>query len=575
MMDQDLESRVEGLFSDAGLEPEEEQSELLLEETIVGLLGDEAGPELETTGRMAVGGLPPLPVRPEEAREEDETPPAGVRLGEGPLRERTRILSVLLHSVTTLGGVLLVFLLIRLIWQESLPWSGLHTLYFAAYSVAIVITLIQWIFNAFLSRALREAEDGRDDAVHAQALLRERAEELSTANAPLQRRVFQLETAAQICQAVASILDPDELMRRAANLVCERFDLHHVGLFLTDESGQWAVLQAGTGEANPQILAQDHRIEVGDTSPVSWCVANGQARIAPAVDATSRQGLVEIDALLQRPRWEMALPLRSQGQVIGALNLQSAERETFSQEDAAVLQTVADQIAVAIDNARAFAEIRARMEEMEAHSRQRERERGAWSMPADTVPRYERTRADVTSLGEATMPEDAGELDQAIETAMAHQRVVVQSDRGDGTEQAALVVPISLRGEALGTLGLHETEGTRQWTDDEIALIEAVADQMALAIENARLLEETQRRAEREQLVGQITAKMQRANDMDVLMQNAIRELLSALDASYVAVHLGTEDQLLTRLSGNSPGQGQSTAEVGQETLRKNRKENR
>jgi len=85
-MDQDLRDRVEGLFSDAGLEPEEEKSEPVLEEAIVGLLGDEAGPELETTGRMAMEASRGLPVRPEEAREEDETPPADARLEEVPLR---------------------------------------------------------------------------------------------------------------------------------------------------------------------------------------------------------------------------------------------------------------------------------------------------------------------------------------------------------------------------------------------------------------------------------------------------------------------------------------------------------
>jgi GAF domain-containing protein len=540
MTDQELENRVEGLFSDAGLEPEEEKSELLLEEAIVGLLEGEARPELETTGRMAVEGLPPLSVRPEEAREEDETPPASIRLGEVPLRERTRILSVLLHSVTTLGGVLLVFLLIRLIWQESLPWSGLHTLYFAAYTVAIVITLSQWMFNAFLSRALREVEQGRDEAVHAQALLRGRTDELATANALLQKRVFQLETTAQICQAIASILDHDELTRRAANLVRERFDLYHVGLFLLDESGQWAVLQAGTGEANSETLAQDHRIEVGDTSPVSWCVANGQARIAPAVDTTSRQGLVEMGAVLPEPRWEMALPLRSRGQVIGALNVQSAERETFSQEDVAVLQTVADQIAAAIDNARAFEETRARLEEMEARPERHGRERGIFPFPAHAVPSYERTRPDAAGLGEATTTDRVGELDQAIEAAMAHRQVVVQSDRGDGTEQAALVVPISLRGEAVGALGLHETEGKRQWTDDEIALIEAVADQMALAIENARLLEDTQRRAEREQTISDMTARFTRSLDVDTLLQTAVRDLGQLLQVDEISVYLGT-----------------------------------
>jgi GAF domain-containing protein len=540
MMDQDLRDRVEGLFSDAGLEPEEEKSELVLEEAIVGLLGDEAGPELETTGRMAVEASRGLPVRPEEAREEDETPPADARLEEVPLRERTRILSVLLHSVTTLGGVLLVFLLIRLVWQESTPWSGLHTLYLAAYTVAIAITLIQWMLNAFLSRALRKAEQGRDEAVHTQALVRERADELAAANAALQKRALQLEAAAQICQAIASTLDLDELMRRSVNLVRERFDLHHVGLFLIDESGEWAVLQTGTGEANAQILRQNHRIEVGDTSPVSWCVVNGQAHIAPAVDATSRQGLVEIDALLPEPRWEMALPLESRDQVIGALNVQSAERETFSQEDVTVLQTVADQIAAAIDNARAFAEIQARLQDVAARSERQERERGIYPRPARAVPSYERTRPDVARLDEATMPEGAGELDQAIEAAMAQRQVVVQSGGRDGAEQPALVVPISLRGEALGALGLHETEGKRRWTDDEIALIEAVADQMALAIENARLLEDTQQRAEREQTLSEMTARFTRSLDIDTLLQTAVHDLGQLLQVDEISVYLGT-----------------------------------
>jgi len=540
MMDQDLRDRVEGLFSDAGLEPGEEKSELVLEEAIVGLLGDEAGPELETSGRMAVEASRGLPIRPEEAREEDETPPADARLREVPLRERTRILSVLLHSVTTLGGVLLVFLLIRLVWQESMPWSGLQTLYLAAYTVAIVITLIQWMLNTFLSRAHREAEHGRDEAVHTQALLRERADELAAANAALQKRALQLEAAAQICQAIAATLDLDELMRRAVNLVRERFDLHHVGLFLIDESGEWAVLQAGTDEATSQILTQNHRIEVGDTSPVSWCVANGQARIAPAVGATSRQGLVEIDALLPEPRWEMALPLKSRDQVFGALNVQSAERETFSQEDITVLQTVADQIAAAIDNARAFAEIQARLEDVEARSERQERERGIYPRPARAVPRYERTRPDVARLDEATMPEGASELDQAIEAAMAQRQAVVQSGGRDGTEQAALVVPISLRGQALGALGLHETEGKRQWTDDEIALIEAVADQMALAIENARLLEDTQQRAEREQTLSEMTARFTRSLDIDTLLQTAVHDLGQLLHVDEISVYLGT-----------------------------------
>ena len=123
---------------------------------------------------------------------------------------------------------------------------------------------------------------------------------------------------------------------------------------------------------------------------------------------------------------------------------------------------------------------------------------------------------------------------------MANRQIVVRSNADDGTGRPAIVASINLRDEPLGVLGLHETEGERRWTDDEIALIEAVADQMALAIENARLLDETQRRAEREQTLSQMTARFTRSLDMDTLLQTAVRELSQLLQVDEVAVYLGT-----------------------------------
>ena len=540
MTEKDLRDYIEGLFSDTGLESEADTSELLAEEAIVDLLAGEAEPDLAGVGEVAAEVQPRVVAQPAATGRPSKTPRAGIGFWGVPLKEqRPRILSILLNCVTTLGGVLLVFLLIRLIWREPMPWSRFQTLYFAAYLVAIVITLIQWMFNASLSKALREAKEKRDEAVRSQTIVRVQADELARANAPLQRRVFQLETAFQIVQAVASILDPDEVLQRAVNLIRERFDLYHVGLFLIDRSGQWAVLRASIGEKEDQMRQPGYRVKVGDTSIVGWCTANAQLCTAPTPGATSIHGH-QVTPTVPEIRSEMAIPLESHGHLIGALKVQSTEREAFPEEDVAVLQMVTQQIAIAIDNTQSLAEIRSRLQAVEKRTRDYAPTEGTYPISTQVALSYERTDHGGIHRASTTIPDELGELGATVAEALASRQAVVQSDSSDGREEAALLTPIRLRGEALGVLGLHETDSGREWTDDEVALVEAVADQMALAIENARLLEETQGRAEREQTLGQMTARFTRSLDIDTLLQTAVRELGQLLQVDETSVYLGT-----------------------------------
>jgi GAF domain-containing protein len=316
-------------------------------------------------------------------------------------------------------------------------------------------------------------------------------------------------------------------VQQVVDLICEQFDLYYVGLYLLGESGRWAVLRAGTGEAGRQMMEQGHRLMVAGTSLVGWCTANAKAR---NVGDTGGQMTGLDTRLLPQTCSEMALPLRSRGRVIGALDVHSSQPEAFSEEDVAVFQTLADQLAAAIDNAQLLAEAQARVEEVEASQQRYLRERWAELTSVDGAPVYERSRSDVEPLGEA-IPAEA-------DLAIVRQEMVVQSEMGDGARQAALVVPIRVRDEVIGALGLQETEGGRQWTADEIALIEAVADQLALAIENARLLAETRRRAERERLVTEISARVRASVDPDTILKTAVRELSQALGAERAAVQV-------------------------------------
>jgi len=276
-------------------------------------------------------------------------------------------------------------------------------------------------------------------------------------------------------------------------------------------------------------------------------VANRQARIALDV---GEEAVRFENPLLPETRSELALPLISRGQAIGAMTIQSAQPAAFSEEDITVLQTMADQLAIAIENARLFDQTQAALAELEATHRLYVREQWAEYIPARVAPHYERTRPGVPPLGEAVLSE--------VEQAMARRELVVRSGTGDGAEQALLVAPISLRGEVIGALGLHETENRRQWTDDEVALIEAVAEQMALAIENARLLEQTQRRAARDRLLAEITARVRSSLDPQTILRTAVRELGAALgtDRAFVQIGLDTPAQS-ARPTANGAGSGE------------------
>ena len=190
-----------------------------------------------------------------------------------------------------------------------------------------------------------------------------------------EHRTMWSQTAAEVSQATATILAPDELLQRAVNLVYDRFDLYYAGLFLVDqadrpngggasEAGKWATLRVGTGEAGRKMVEMGHRLEIGGASMIGQCLATKEPRVAMDVGREGSQGhpVHFANPLLSETRTELALPLISRGQALGALTIQSTSPAAFSGDDIAVLQTMADQLAIAIDNANLIAEAQARAE---------------------------------------------------------------------------------------------------------------------------------------------------------------------------------------------------------------------
>jgi GAF domain-containing protein len=278
------------------------------------------------------------------------------------------------------------------------------------------------------------------------------------------------------------------------------------------------------------MLARSHRIKVGE-GMIGWCVANAQPRIA--LDVGEDAVRLATDELPET-RSETALPLRARGRVVGALTVQSDQPAAFDQEIIAVFQVMADQIAIALENARLFAEGQAALEA--AGRAYGELSREAWISLLQARPDmgYRSDERGVLTLAETWRPEMVRAL---------QEEKVVQGDGAGEEKKIPLAVPIRVRGEVIGVLDTHKPAEEGGWTDEEIALLEELTDQLGEALEGARLYRDTQRRAAREQLISHVVNRMRRTVDMETLMQTTIREVANILGVPSAFVQLGIKSE--------------------------------
>ena len=356
--------------------------------------------------------------------------------------------------------------------------------------------------------------------------------ELEEASERTRRRAAQLQAVAEVGRAIAQVRDLQRLLPQVTRLISQHFGYYHVGIFLIDEASRHAVLRAANSPGGQKMLARGHKLPVGTKGIVGYVTGTGQPRVALDVG---------IDAVhvatpeLPDTRSEMALPLRTGGQTIGALDVQSFEAEAFDQEDVDVLSTLADQVAIAIHNARLFR--RSQEALAEAERSQRRFLQRAWAdfLQQQSGLQFEYALEGVPTAVDAELPAAKQALTQGESVAVSD---AVSDGDDDAVARAVLSVPVKLHGQVIGVIELHEADEARTWTDHEIALAQAVADQMAQASETARLSEQTRARAEREQLVSQITARMTGAANLQAILQVGSEELGKALGVSRSVVRL-------------------------------------
>jgi len=342
--------------------------------------------------------------------------------------------------------------------------------------------------------------------------------------ADLGRRSVQLETAAEVARDAGVIQDVEQLLAETVRLISTRFKFYHTGIFMLDEKKEYAVLRAASSAGGQRMMARGHRLQAGNTPVgiVGDVAARGGAHIA--LDVGSDAVFFD-NPDLPETRSEIALPLQARGERIGVLDVQSTEPDAFSQEDVAVLQTLADQVAVAISNAQLYQRAQASLEaERRAYGELTAR---AWREMARLRPELGR-RYDPGYI----LPADDGALSGAMQRAMAEARPVVTTIEG------AVAVPLRVRGQVIGVLDAHKPADAGRWTEEETTLLETLADQLGAALDGARLYQETERRAAQERLVGDVTARMRQTLDVDAVLRTAAQEMRQALGLSRMTIRL-------------------------------------
>ncbi len=343
----------------------------------------------------------------------------------------------------------------------------------------------------------------------------------------LARRAEQIRAAADVGSAAARLRNLDALFAQVARLISQRFGFYHVGIFLLDERGEYAVLRASNSEGGQRMLARGHRLRVGQVGIVGQVTQTGQPRIALDVG--------EDAAFFKNPdlpetRSELCLPLIVAGKVIGALDVQSTEEAAFTSEDVAALQIMADQIAIAFDNARLLQESQAALESA----------RRAYGAVSQTAWRQlllgEASNPGYLSLANGILTAVAGDPEPEYVEAIKTGKPVFSN------EGLTVYLPITSRDLTIGAIRLDRPAEAGAWSQEDIVSANALVDQLSTSLESARLFTDINRRALKERAIGEITARISASVDVRSVFETAAQEIGRAFPGSEVIVQLHKEE---------------------------------
>jgi GAF domain-containing protein/HAMP domain-containing protein len=347
----------------------------------------------------------------------------------------------------------------------------------------------------------------------------------------LQDQTLRLRISAEIARDAASAHNLSELLDKTVTLIQERFKLYHTGIFLLDKNNEYAILTASPTAAGKQLMANNHRLRVGETGVVGRVAASGEPRIT--LD-TGTDAVHFDNPLLPETRSEMALPLKVENRLIGVLDVQSNQRQAFDENDVAIMQILADQLATAIERTRLLQQVEQNLSDLEQAYGQFTRESwktiGEAGLLRKAGYRFDNVRiqpiAEASTLG-----------DRALQTGT----MLIENAKNGSAANNQVAIPIKLRGQTIGVVTANLKAG---YSPLAISTLELAIERLALSLESARLYEEARLRADRERTIAQVTSNISSATEFDAILRTTVEEVGKSLADTEVSIQIiGDADQ--------------------------------
>ncbi len=401
---------------------------------------------------------------------------------------------VVLNTVFAVG---LHFLTSYLVVEQGLTLAKLTNV-----PANILLAPTQWVYtsSAFLIVSIgvvgllyfiqKRFETTLEDTIQLTRILEQERQRLSDRERLLRRRVRQIRAASEIVNTLGAISDPKKLMDEVVDQIQRQFGLYYVGIFLVDESFEFAVLRAGSGQAGQRMVTEGYRLPLGGTSMIAWAITHQEPRVALNVqqDPTHYE-----NPYLPYTRSELALPLVARGEVLGAMTIQSDRADAFDEEDLRTLQTLANSVALALSNVLMVQRLQNQLREIEA-------------------------------LQQRLLGQTWGELTQGLlvrrEAPKVGPAAVEETDEG-----ATLTLPIRLYHQKIGEVRIASP---RPWQEGEADLLEGIVALLTNHLMVARLLDEVQQYARREEVQNELAARFASALDFELLARSALEGLSEA-----------------------------------------------
>ncbi len=355
----------------------------------------------------------------------------------------------------------------------------------------------------------------------------ERTKELETANLRIEKRAKQFQTISQITRTIISTQNLQDLLPQVVRLIGQQFDFYHIGIFLVDQNQEYAILGAANGSVGEKMLERSHKLRIGQAGIVSNTAKAGKVRVA--LD-TGEDAVYLNNPELPETRSEIALPLfQANGNVIGVLDIHSSHPNAFNSEDIEVLAALADQVSVAIANAHLYEKTQKSLIEADMVSRQEVKEGWKKFSRLQKLTGIRRRGLKSSFLVEPVELLPGTQEDSNIGGVLSEKVKTMNSN--------LLILPIKLRGEEVGILSLR-SDVDRKWSEDDLDIVNAIIERAALGIENARLLDESRRIAEKERAISDISSKIGKGIEIQAILKTVVQELGAKISGAQVSIEI-------------------------------------